>query len=139
MSRVIKQAVHFPVPSRDLFDTYLDAEKHAAAIGSTASVSREAGAEFRAYDGGLTGRNLAIVPGRLIVQSWRASVWQADDPDSVLILAFADDDDGGRIDLVQLNVPDHAVDLIDAGWKQHYWQPWRTYFEGRTASTGSRP
>jgi activator of HSP90 ATPase len=135
MSRVIEQTVHFSVSARMLFDTYLDAEKHAAAIGSSVSVGRQAGAEFRAYDGGLTGRNLAIVPDRLIVQSWRASVWQADDADSVLILTFGDEPAGGRIDLVQVNVPEHVVDVIDEGWKQHYWQPWRAHFEGRSGQT----
>ena len=135
MSRVIEQTVHFSVPGRELFETYLDSTRHAAAIGSTVSVSRGAGAEFRAYDGGLTGRNLAIIPDRLIVQSWRASVWQTDDPDSVLILTFGDDEAGGRIDLVQVNVPEHAVAMIDAGWKQHYWQPWSAYFEGRSVPT----
>jgi activator of HSP90 ATPase len=134
MSRVIEQSVHLPVSARELFDTYLESGKHAA-IGGTVTVSREVGAEFSAFDGGLTGRNLAIVPERLIVQFWRASVWQVGDPDSVLILTFSDDSAGGRIDLVQVNVPDHAVDMIDDGWKQHYWKPWSVYFEGGDTPT----
>ena len=126
-SRPIVQSVTFKESSEALFDAYLDPDAHAKRVGrGTVVISPVAGAEFRIFDGGLRGRNLVIVPKQLIVQMWRASTdkWSNSAPDSLLILAFSDDSRGGRIDLVQVNVPEAARELISDGWKEHYWKPW---------------
>jgi hypothetical protein len=128
MSRPIVQAVRFKESGDELFDTYLHPGKHSEKLGKGAVVvSPEVGAEFSAFDGGLRGKNIVIVPKRLIVQSWRASTdkWPESEGDSLLILAFCNDAVGGRIDLVHLNVPDAAFEQINDGWKKHYWGPWR--------------
>jgi len=63
----------------------------------------------------LRGRTLMIVPDHLIVQSWRARSWKKYDPDSVLILQFDCVKNGGRITLLQTNVPQHAYGNIKEG------------------------
>src|ERR1700689_2782199 len=47
---------------------------------------RLGGKRIAAFGGQIRGRNLVIVPGKMIVQSWRASHWKAEDPDSILVL-----------------------------------------------------
>ena len=37
----------------------------------------------------LSGKNLLIVPNRLIVQSSRGTHWKKSDPDSILVLEFS--------------------------------------------------
>jgi uncharacterized protein YndB with AHSA1/START domain len=71
--RTIRQTATFRASPEALFDTYLSSRKHSAATGAPAVMSRKVGGRFRAHGGHLRGRNLAIVPKRLIVQSWRGS------------------------------------------------------------------
>lgn len=127
--KTILQTVEFNTSPEVLFDIYLDSERHSEAIDARTSISQEVGGEFRAFDDGLKGRNLAIVPKRMIVQSWRASTWKEDDPDSILILLFHKTSKGAGIELVQAGVPDHTFDRINEGWQKYYWQPWKAYLE----------
>jgi activator of HSP90 ATPase len=89
------------------------------------------GSRFTVFGGMLRGRTLMIVPDHLIVQSWRASSWKKYDPDSVLILQFDRVKNGGRITLLQANVPQHAYRNIKKDWPKHYWAAWKTYLKNR--------
>ena len=75
----------------------------------------------------LRGRNLLIVPGKMIVQAWRSNHWKKNDADSILILTFSRAGSGGRVDLVHANVPEHDHEGVTEGWKKYYWKPWRSY------------
>jgi activator of HSP90 ATPase len=129
MTKAIQQSVTFEAKPRELFEIYMDSRKHSAATGAWAALSRKVGGKFSAFDGALRGRNLAIVPGRLIVQAWRASHWKKSDLDSILVLTFSKDPEGGRIDLVHMNVPDHDHRGVSRGWPKYYWKPWRAYLK----------
>ncbi len=71
MVNVIQQLVTFRAAPTVLYELYMDAEKHNAATGSKAVISKLPGRRFTAFNGVLSGRNLLIVPRRMIVQSWR--------------------------------------------------------------------
>lgn len=130
MRSVIQQSVLLPAAAEKLFEMYLDPQEHGAFTGAPVIVGSAAGAEFQAFGGVLTGQILAVVPGRLIVQSWRSTKFHADDPDSTLILTFAPaGDQQGRIDLIHLDVPDHDYQGVTEGWQKHYFGPWRAYLE----------
>jgi activator of HSP90 ATPase len=125
MSKPIHQSVTLRAKAVKLFNTFLDPKAHAAVVGSKVSITRREGARWKAFDGMLLGRNLRIVPGRLIVQSWRSSGWKSGDADSILVLAFSDTPKGGRIDLTHVNVPGHDHKGVTEGWKKYYWRPWK--------------
>ncbi len=129
MRGVIQQSVVLPTAADALFDAYLDPAEHEAITGAAVTIGTEAGAEFRAFDGVLTGAILAVISPRLIVQSWRSTEFRVNDPDSILILAFIPEGKQGRIDLVHLDVPDHDFDGVSKGWEKYYWTPWRQYLE----------
>jgi activator of HSP90 ATPase len=131
VTKAIEQSVRFPVSARALYDLYMDPRKHAAFTGAAVKISAKPGSKFSAFDGMLSGVTLAAVPGRLIVQRWRGSHWKAADPDSVLVLAFAQDGIQGRIDLTHVRVPRHDHAGVTQGWKKYYWTPLRTYLKGR--------
>ncbi|MEK6568691.1 MAG: SRPBCC domain-containing protein [candidate division NC10 bacterium] len=124
--KTIQQTVTFGVPPEKLFDIYLDAKKHAAAVNSQASISRKVGGRFRIFGGALQGKNLAVVPKRMIVQTWRGSNWKKSEGDSILILTFTKTRGGGRINLVHV-LPDRHYAGCNRGWKKYYWKPWRAY------------
>ena len=132
MTKAIQQSVRFPVPPEELFDTYLDAKRHAAVTGGKVSIAARAGGKFTAFDGMILGRNLVIVPKRLIVQAWRSAQWKDDDLDSILTLLFSATAGGGRIDLFHVNVPAHDHEGVTEGWKKYYWRPWREYLKHRS-------
>jgi uncharacterized protein YndB with AHSA1/START domain len=127
MPRTIQQHVTFRVSPDRLFDTYVSTRKHSAATGAKATMSRKVGGRFMAHAGHIHGRNLAIGPKRLIVQSWRAANWKKTDLDSILVLVFSPVRGGGRVTMVHANVPDANAASINRGWHTHYWKPWRLY------------
>jgi hypothetical protein len=64
----------------------------------------------------------------LIVQSWRSVNFADADPDSTLIIMFADEDaNAGRIDLIHLDVPESDYQGVSGGWESRYFAPWLEY------------
>src|SRR5580658_2713542 len=89
-TKAIQQVEHFPATADEFFEMYLDSAVHSKATGPLAVLGRGVGGAFTAWNGALEGRNLMIVPGRVIVQAWRATHWPRTDHDSILILRFSD-------------------------------------------------
>lgn len=131
MTRAIQQSIVLKASPEELFDTFLDSRKHTAATGMPAKVSRRTGGAFSAFGGKILGRTLMTVPGKMIVQSWRASHWKDEDLDSILVLRFSKAPGGGRIDLVHAGVPEHDHKGVTEGWPTFYWKPWKAYLAGR--------
>ncbi len=131
MPRTIQLAASLPAPPDRLFDMYLDSAEHAAFTGSAVTISAQPGTPFRAFNDVITGTILQVVPKRLIVQSWRSPHWGPTDLDSTLILTFLPENDGGRIELVQVNVVDTDFAGVCHGWGKYYWSPWRAYLTGQ--------
>jgi uncharacterized protein YndB with AHSA1/START domain len=129
MPKTIIQAAVLPASPGRLFDMYLDPVSHEAFTGAPVTIGSEPGAAFRAFDDMITGTILQVVPKRLIVQSWRAAHWADEDIDSTLILTFWPDEEGGRIELVHVNVADDDFAGVSQGWQDYYWEPWREYLE----------
>ncbi len=127
MSRTIQLAASLPASPERLFDMYLDPVEHATFTGSPVTISAHAGAHFAAFNNVLTGTILQVVPKRLIVQSWRSPHWESADLDSTLILTFLPEKDGGRIEVVHVNVVDEDFAGVSHGWEKFYWSPWRAY------------
>ena len=127
MSRTIQLAALLPATPDRLYDMYLDPAEHAAFTGSPVTISGQPGAVFRAFNGVLTGTILQVVPKRLIVQSWRSPHWGDNDIDSTLVLTFVPEKEGGRIELVHVNVVDADFAGVSQGWEKFYWTPWRAY------------
>ena len=131
MTKAIQQSVEFNASPQTLFNLYMDSRKHSAATGARAELGRRPGDPFTAFDGMLQGKNLVIVPKKMIVQAWRAASWKKADPDSILILTFSKTESGGRVNLVHVNVPEYDHKGVTEGWKKYYWKPWQVYLEGR--------
>ena len=112
---------------------YLDSEAHQAITGAPVTIEPRAGSPFRAFDGMLSGTMLHVVPGRLIVQSWRSANWARDVVDSILMLSFVSQAEGGRIELVHVNVPDDDFAGVSHGWEKYYWTPWRAHLEATSS------
>ena len=126
---IITDSVVLPAPAGELFEMYLDAQRHEAITSHAVTIGPESGTPFAAFDGMLSGTMLRVVPPQLIVQSWRSAHFHDDDPDSTLVLMFLPAGHKARIHLVHLDVPAHDYQQVVEGWKTHYWQPWLKYLE----------
>jgi activator of HSP90 ATPase len=127
MPKTIQQTVTLPAPAEKLFDMYLSPKLHAEITGGPVTISRIAGTKFRAFGGMISGKTLQVVPKRLIIQSWRGKDWKPEDLDSTLIISFLPDKEGGRIELIHVNVPEYDYEDVNKGWENYYWKPWREY------------
>jgi len=127
MTDAIQQTVEFEVSPKTLYGLYMNSAKHAKATGLPAKMSAKAGGTFRACGKALRGKNLAVVPGKMVVQAWRSIAFKKSDPDSILILTFSKTARGARVDLVHVNVPEQDHKGVTDGWPKYYWNPWRAY------------
>ena len=135
MPRTIILAASLPATPDKLFDMYLDAEAHAAFTGLRVILEPHRGGVFEAFDGMLSGTILHVEPKTLIVQTWRSGNWPLTAMDSVLMLSFWPAEDGARIELVHVNVPEEDFAGVSQGWEKYYWTPWHDYLIGKSSAT----
>ncbi len=129
-TKTIEQTVTFNASPHDVYEALMDSEKHSQFTRAKASISREVGGAFTAYDGALSGTILELVPDTKIVQSWRGS----DDgwvPGHYSTATFSLEaiDGGTRLTFVQTGVPQQSVEQINQGWQTYYWPKMKQMLE----------
>lgn len=121
-----------PARPREVYDTWLSSHGHRAMTGSAmARIAARRGGTFVLWNGYITGRNLTLVPGRRIVQSWRTTKFAKDDPDSQIEVVLRRARGGTKLTLNHSNVPDGHFHYRDGGWQKSYFKPMRKYFAAR--------
>ncbi|MCH8223438.1 MAG: SRPBCC domain-containing protein [Chloroflexi bacterium] len=121
------------IPARPLvvFAAWLDGDSHTKMTGGEATGEPAEGAEFTAWDGYISGRNIELIPGALIVQSWRTAQFDDSDPDSRLEITLeAVGEEETRLTLTHSDVPDDQAAGYESGWSDHYFEPMKKYFGG---------
>jgi activator of HSP90 ATPase len=117
----------FPATCGEIYSAWVSSEGHSAMTGSPARASAEVGAEFTAWDGYITGKNLAFEPGKRILQAWRTSEFDAKDADSTLEIQLIPVKQGARLTLHHSNLPAHGMQYKE-GWVESYFEPMKAYF-----------
>jgi uncharacterized protein YndB with AHSA1/START domain len=131
MTKTIHQSVRFAATPAQLFEMYMDSKKHSESTGGKARISRRVGGSFTAWGGALRGKNLAIIPNKMIVQTWRSMHFKPGDPDSILVLEFSKAPGGAQVDLVHVNVSAQDHKGVTKGWPIYYWKPWKKYIAAK--------
>lgn len=116
----IKQIIAFKSAPHDVYEQIMDSKKHAKFSGASAKMSRKVGAKFTAYGGWIQGRNLKLIPDRLIVQEWRGVDWPKGHVSKVMFL-FTKAKTGTKLTFGHTKVPADKVAHISTGWKEQYW------------------
>jgi activator of HSP90 ATPase len=114
----------FSAPPQVVYDTWLDSEGHAAITGSPATASNEVGGDFTAHGGYINRKNLELVPGKLIRQSWRTQQFA----DSELEITPEPEGTGTRLTLKHTNLTGDGTHY-KTGWVEHYFEPMKAYFQ----------
>lgn len=112
---------------REVYETLLDAKKHAALTGGEALISRHVGGSFTTFDGWASGQQLEFVADTKIVQTWRADEWPAG-AESVCTYVFSAVPTGTKITFTQTGVPKEFVKNVGQGWREYYWEPLQKLF-----------
>jgi uncharacterized protein YndB with AHSA1/START domain len=114
-----------PASPEEIYQAWLDSLAHSEMTGGAANMSEQLGAEVSAWDGYIRGRNLELVPGARIVQSWRTSEFADEHGDSVITILLEEADEGTLLTLEHSNVPDEQRSYEEAGWQENYFEPQR--------------
>lgn len=131
MAKTLEQAPVFRARPERLYRIYLSSREHAAACGwGRARIAARVGGRITLAPH-ISGKFLWLVPGRVIVQTWRGSNWTKAELDSFLILVFQRHRAGCRLMMIHANVPDGHAASIGRGWHTYYWQPWKAYLRRR--------
>lgn len=130
--KTIHQMANFKAQPAQVYKLLMDSKLHAEFSGSAAHINPKVGGKISAYDGYIEGKNIDLIPNKLIVQEWRGTDW----PEgvwSVATFALAKTPSGTKLTFTQTGVPvDHAADIAQ-GWKDFYWTPMQDWCKRRTA------
>ena len=111
-----------------IYDAWLSSEGHRAFTHSEAHVQPEAGGEFYAWDGYISGKTIEMEPYHRILQQWRTTEFPPGSPDSILEILLEGVTEGTRVTLNHSNLPKGTTEEYIQDWKEFYETPMREYF-----------
>lgn len=131
----ISMTEKFNCRARDLFEILMDENRWKGFTQSNARISKEVGGEFSIFDGSVTGTNLELQEGKLIVQMWRFGSWN-DGVQSTVRLVFEEPEAGVTVvKLTHTDVPEEdrygnatVVENTERGWRDLIFQRIRAVF-----------
>ncbi len=130
MAKKILQTVVFKNTTvSTLYNFYMDAKQHSLVTGAAAKIQKKEGTKFSAYGDYCSGKNLQIIPDKLIIQSWVASDWDKADPESTFILLFEQKGNDATVYVTHANVPESQYKSLKQGWNEFYWKPWKLFLK----------
>jgi uncharacterized protein YndB with AHSA1/START domain len=116
-----------PATPEAIYQAWLDSEEHSKMTGAPARVSPDPGEPFEAWDGYIQGKNLELEYPRRILQAWRTTEFDENEPDSRLEIILEPASGGTRITIRHSNLPEHGMQYQE-GWKDAYFEPMKAYF-----------
>lgn len=114
--------------AKQIYKSWLSTQGHTKMTGGVAFLSDRVGDNFTAWDGYITGKNMALEPYNRILQSWRSSNFEAHEPDSQIEVTLNEGDGETELTITHTNVPESGEHYIK-GWNEHYFTPMKKYFE----------
>lgn len=124
----ISQEIIIAASPQEIYDAFMDSKKHAGFTGSEARIENKIGGSFEVWDGYATGVNKELVPGKKIVQSWRASDWPEGE-ESEITINLIPEGNKTKLKFLQTNIPDDFYSDVKQGWIDYYWEPLKKYLE----------
>jgi len=132
MATIISQKVVFKnTTPKVIYALYMNEKKHSMISGAPAKISQKVGGKYSVHGGYITGKNLHLVKDKLIVQSWRAQGWDANDVDSTFIISLEPKGKDVVLQAIHANVPDKHKASLAKGWTGHYWNPYKQHLAGK--------
>jgi uncharacterized protein YndB with AHSA1/START domain len=121
-AKTIHQEVMFKAHPAKVYGALLDSKSFAAFTGAPATIDAKVGGALSAFGGMITGVNVELVPGKRIVQAWRAGNWP-EGIHSIVRFEFAEASGGTKLTLDHSGAPDGSEQMLEGGWHKMYWEP----------------
>ena len=136
-TKTIGQVVVIPAPPVEVYEALMDSERHSQFTGGAARISRSVGGSFTAMES-LRGKNLELVPGQKIVQTWQCAYdgWPSDHF-STLTIRLEPIEGGTLLELTQTEVPAACFRGISEAWHKYYWQPLKKMLQRNVAEANA--
>ncbi len=120
--------IHNATPER-VYNALVNPEEHSDFTGGHAENTDSLDEDFSIYDGYIIGKNLNLVPGKCIHQTWQAAEdYWPEDHYSEVKYELEPHPKGTLLKFTHNLVPSEHADDIYKGWHEHYWQPLNAYF-----------
>lgn len=131
-TKTIKQKTILPAEPSAVYKALMSSTEHSAFTGAEAKIKDKVGTSFSAHGGYIIGKNLKLVKGKKIVQSWKAA--ESNWPEghlSQVTFELKKKGKGTEIIFTHSNVPSANVKSLGNGWKKYYWNPMKEYFKNK--------
>ncbi|KAK1427140.1 hypothetical protein QVD17_15823 [Tagetes erecta] len=133
--KTIKLSEKFSCRAMNMYEILMDENRWKGFTQSNAKISKEIGGEISIFDGSVTGTNVELQEGKLIVQKWRFGSW----PDgiySTVRLVLEEPEPGVTVvNLTQTDVPEEdrygnstVVENTERGWRDLIFHKIRAVF-----------
>jgi hypothetical protein len=110
------------------YELYLDANLLGTITGGPASGGTRVGDEYSSYGGYCHGKNVHLVPGELIVQTWHGTGFV--DQDSILALSLEAKGDDTFVYMTHSHVTPEQSQEMAANWRLFFWDKIRAHLAG---------
>jgi uncharacterized protein YndB with AHSA1/START domain len=128
-TKTIRQTVTIRATPDQVFTALMTSQGHRGFTGASARITPRVGRTFVAWGGYIHGKNLELIRGRKIVQTWRpeAEGWPRDYYSKVRYV-LTPTPRGTRIEFTHSGVLAEHAGHLSRGWHESYWRPLRQYF-----------
>lgn len=127
----IHQEVTINAKPDAVYGVLTSSEKFAAMTGGRAAdISTDEGGAVSLFGGDIQARNIELVPGKRVVQAWRAGNWP-EGVYSIVRFELEANGSGTRLSFDQAGHPADAQEMLEGGWHQMYWNPMNAVFGGK--------
>ncbi|KAL8213797.1 hypothetical protein R6Q57_003246 [Mikania cordata] len=133
--KTIKLTEKFSCRAVNMYEILMDENRWKGFTQSNAKISKEIGGEISIFDGSVTGTNMELQEGKLIVQKWRFGSWP-DGVYSTVRLVLEEPEPGVTVvKLTQTDVPEEdrygnstVVENTERGWRDLIFHKIRAVF-----------
>jgi activator of HSP90 ATPase len=125
-----KISIELNASPEKIYKMWMSSKGHAELTGDAAAIKDKLGENFTAFNGYISGKNLELVPGKKIVQTWRTTEFEDDDPDSMLEIILEPKGKNTLLTLIHTELPHGDGEKYKTGWQEFYFEPMQEYFEG---------
>jgi activator of HSP90 ATPase len=124
----IKLSVELPITANKLYSAWLSSKEHTLFTGAEAKLSNKVNGKYTAWDEYISGKNVELVPGKKIIQTWRTTEFADNAPDSTVELTFEEKNGKTTLHLYHHGLQKGDGKKYTDGWRDFYFEPMKVYF-----------
>ncbi|MGG4169001.1 SRPBCC family protein [Rossellomorea vietnamensis] len=124
----IHEELTFKATADQMYKTLTDSSQFSEMTGGAPTdIQAEEGGSFSLFGGMITGRNIELVPGKRVVQAWRAVNWD-EGVYSLVNFEWKQQENGTQLVFDHVGFPEGQGEHLTAGWHENYWKNLKKFF-----------